>query len=123
MPPISQLQKSFDSVELPLPLKIAFFYAGVNGKGWPLIKSWYAGLGYPYHQHSSNLALIPRHIGRNVRQGSVLSQNLFIVLMDGLAANQLSGDVATTLEGLYVAGGLHADDTITVSNDKQGKLK
>ena len=97
------------------------FDAGVNGKGWRLIKSWYEGSGTCVK--IQNQLSSPIHIGRGVRQGSVLSPLLFIVLMDGLAAKLLSGDVGTTLEGLFVGGGLHADDVRTVSNDKQGKLK
>ena len=65
----------------------------------------------------------PIHISRGVRQGSVLSYLLFIVLMDGLAAELLSGDIGTTLEGSFVGGGLHANDVRMVSNDKQGVVK
>lgn len=65
----------------------------------------------------------PVDICRGVRQGSVLSPLLFIVLMDELANRLQSGKVGTTLEGIFVGGGLHADDIRTVSNDKRGVVQ
>ena len=105
-------------MELPVLLK-CLFEAGLNGKSWRLVKSWYEG--------SETCVKIGSHVShpiticRGVRQGSVtsvLSPLLLIVLMDGLADKLLSSNTGTTLEDLFVGGALHTDDVQMVSNDK-----
>ena len=111
------IEKAFDSVEHPVLLK-CLFDAGLNGKGWRLMKSWYEGssLCVKISGHLSS----PVGIERGVRQGSVLSPLLFIVLMDGLGYQLASKKAGISIEGLFVGGGLHADDVRTVSNTKRG---
>ena len=75
------VEKAFDSVELPVLLK-EIYVVGINGKLWRLVKSWYST--------SSGRVRINHHISdkftisRGVKQGSVLSPTLFLIVMDVL---------------------------------------
>ena len=113
------VQKAFDSVELPVLLN-CLYDAGVNGSSWRItcIKSWYEGSVTQIRVKDSLSDKVP--IMRGVRQGSVLSPLLFIVVMDDLAGRLAAGGVGSTIEGMFVGGGIHADDVRTVSNDKEG---
>ena len=76
---LCDLQKAFDSVEFPVLLK-RFFDVEVNSKTWRILRSWYTDcqssvcLGQ-HVSHSFNL-------GHGVRQGSILSPALFLLVMD-----------------------------------------
>ena len=75
------LEKAFDSVEYPVLLQ-KLFDASVNGKLWRLLKSWYEGGSCQVKLNGKLSRRFP--IGRGVRQGSVLSQALFLLVMDPL---------------------------------------
>ena len=49
-------------------------------------------------------------IERCVRQGSVLSPSLFLLLIDGLLHRLIEANVGVSLEGIYVGTLAHADD-------------
>ena len=69
------------SVRLAVLLK-EIYAVGINGKLWHLVKSWYST--------SSGRVRIDHHISdkftisRGVKQGSVLSPTLFLIVMDVL---------------------------------------
>lgn len=73
------VEKAFDSVELPVFLK-EMYVVGINGKLWCLVRSWYST--------SSCHVRINHHISDNftiywgVKQGSVLSPTLFLIVMN-----------------------------------------
>ena len=48
-------------------------------------------------------------IGRGVKQGSVLSPALFLLVMDPLLRELQSSDVGLSLDKFYAGGFLHAD--------------
>ena len=64
------LEKVFDSVEFPVLLS-HLFSAGINGKSWRLIKSWYHSPTSLVKHGNALSSSIP--ICRGVKQGSVLS--------------------------------------------------
>ncbi len=73
------LQKALDSVEYPVLLENLF---GVNGKAWRLIWSWYQGASCQVKvdgRLSGGFA-----VERGVKQGSVLSPALFLLVIDPL---------------------------------------
>ena len=74
------LQKAFDSVEYPV-LLVKLFDAGVNGKMWRLLKNWYKSCSCQVKLDSrlSNSFSVER----GVKQGSVLSLVLFLLVMHG----------------------------------------
>ncbi len=97
------LEKAFDSIEYATLLS-HLFELGINGKCWRLINSWYI-----------NATSVVKHNGElsqgfcvcsGVRQGSVLSPILFLVVMDVL--------LEQSSLGLTNSG--HADDICAVSN-------
>ena len=75
------LQKAFDSIEYPI-LFSHLYKLGINGKLWRILRSWYTG--------TECRVRVDGHCGesfrveRGVRQGSVLSPVLFLVVMDPL---------------------------------------
>ena len=72
------LEKAFDLVEYSI-LLAHLFKAGINGKGWRLVKSFYSNprCGVRVNGQLTN-------VQRGVRQGSVLSPMLFLIVMDSL---------------------------------------
>ena len=75
------LQKAFDSVEFPVLLH-RLFVSGVNSKTWRLLQNWYTNSTSSVHVgcHSS----LTFQLQRVVRQGSILSPFLFLLVMDPL---------------------------------------
>ena len=110
------LQKAFDSVEYPVLLQ-KLFDAGVNGKLWRLLKSWYEG-GSCQVKLDGKLS---RHfpIGRGVRQGSVLSPALFLLVMDPLLRQLQASGLGLTINKYYAGGYMHADDIRTLATSEE----
>ena len=72
------LQKAFDSVEYPVLLE-KLYNVGVNGKMWRLLNNWYRGgsCQVKVHGRVSDRFMVER----GVKQGSVLSPTLFLLVM------------------------------------------
>ena len=75
------LQKAFDSVEYPVLLE-KLYDVGMNGKMWRLLKSWYKGGSCQVKVDGSVSDRFT--VERGVKQGSVLSPTLFLLVMDPL---------------------------------------
>ena len=107
------LQKAFDSVEFPVLLD-RLFSIGVNGKTWRIIKDWYEGgsCRVKLEDRFSNAFLVQR----GVRQGSVLSPTLFLLVMDPLLKKLESASLGLKINDLFVGGFAHADDIRTITN-------
>ena len=105
------LQKAFDSVEYPVLLEK--LYDGVNGKMWRLLKSWYKGGSC---QVKVDGRVSDRFmVERGVKQGLVLSQALFVLVMDPLLRQLQASGLGLFVNQYYVGGCLHADDTRTLA--------
>ena len=106
------IEKAFDSVELPILLK-QLFSIGINGKLWRLLKHWYST--------SSAKVKVNGHISssfdicRGVRQGSVLSPTLFLAVMDILLKRLRESGHGLHVRGTYMGGAIHADDLRTTA--------
>ena len=75
------LQKASDSVEYSVLLE-RLFEAGISGKLWRLLKNWYEEVScYVKIDGKSSEKF---KVERRVRQGSVLSPSLFLLVMDPL---------------------------------------
>ena len=95
------LQKAFDSVEYPVLLE-KLYDVGVNGKMWRLLKSWYEG-------GSCQVKLDGRlsdsfHVERDVKQGSVLSPALYLLVMDPLLRQLQVSGVGLSINSFYAGG-------------------
>ena len=100
-------KKAFDSVEYYVLLK-HLFSRGIYGKCWRLIQSYYER---PTARVKVNNCLSHEFIiERGVRQGSVLSPSLFLLLIDSLLHRLIEANVGVSLEGIYVGTLAHVDD-------------
>ena len=106
------LQKAFDSVEFPVLLK-RLFDVGVNSKTWRILRSWYTDCRSSVRlgQHVSHSFTL----GRGVRQGSILSPALFLLVMDPLLRQLQSLSIGASVNNMYAGGFLHADDIRTLA--------
>ena len=106
------LQKAFNSVEFPVLLK-RLFDVGVNSKTWRILRSWYTDCRSSVRlgQHVSHSFTL----GRGVRQGSILSPALFLLVMDPLLRQLQSFSIGASVNNMYAGGFLHADDIRTLA--------
>ena len=112
---LCNMQKAFDSVEYAVLLE-KLFEAGVNGKLWRVLKNWYEG-------GSGQVRLDGRvsesfNICMGVKQRSVLSPALFLLVMDPLLRDLQASGVGLSLNGFYAGGFLHADDIRTLATSE-----
>ena len=109
------LASAFDTVEYPVLLN-HLFRAGVVGKTWRLIKNWYS--------NSSSCVRISEtfsrvfSINRGVKQGSVLSPVLFLLVMDPILLALKNKPCGLNICGLYLGAFCHADDIRTLASSK-----
>ena len=106
------IEKAFDSVEFPVLLD-HLYSAGINGKAWRLIKSWYHS---PISRVRLNGALsTPFDISRGVKQGSVLSPSLFLIVMNSLLQRMRPQKYGASLHGYFAGTAVHADDVRSIA--------
>ena len=101
------------------------YEAGINAKLWRLIRNWYTKPQCKV-KLSGSLSQ-PFTLQRGVRQGSVLSPILFLLVIDPLLQQMESRNLGPSFAGLFLGACAHADDVRTVTSslqclDKQVKL-
>ena len=108
------LEKAFDSVEYCVLLD-HLYRSGINGKAWRLIRSFYHNLHGQVRidgQLSKSLSL-----QRGVRQGSVLSPMLFLLVMDALLTELVDANAGLSVNGIYTGSLGHADDLRSITSN------
>ena len=114
------IEKAFDSVEIPILLK-KLYSIGINGNLWRLLKHWYStsSARVKVKGHMS----CPFNIFCGVKQGSVLSPTLFLTVMDLLLKRLRESKCGVYVRGMYMGGAVHADDlrTTAASSDAISK--
>ena len=91
------LEKAFDSTEYCILLK-HLYSKGIYGKCWRMIQSFY---DRPRGHVKVNGCLSPGfEIERGVRQGSVLSPTLFLVVIDSLLEKLKGANAGIALDGV-----------------------
>ena len=113
------IEKAFDSVEFPV-LFHHLYSIGITGKTWHLIKAW-------YHSPTSRVKLnnclsAPFSISRGVKQGSVLSPSLFLVVMNSLLQRMRSKHDGGSLHGIFAGTAVHADDVRSIAPSIQSVI-
>ena len=106
------IEKAFDSVEFPILLH-HLFSIGINGKSWRLIKSWYQS-PISCVKLNNNLSA-PFSISRGVKQGSVLSPSLFLVIMNSFLQRMRNLNSGGSLHGTFTGSAVHADDVRSIA--------
>ena len=106
------LEKAFDSVEYCVLLD-HLYRSGINGRTWRLIKSFYNN---PCGQVKiGNRLLRVITLQRGVKQGSVLSPMLFLLVMDSLLEDLANANSGISIKGIYTGSLGHADDLRSVT--------
>ena len=106
------IEKAFDSVEFPVLLH-HLFSIGIRGKSWHLIKAWYQS---PTSRVKyNNIISAPFPISRGVKQGSVLSPSLFLVIMNSLLQRMRQLNCGGSLHGTFVESAVHVDDVRSIT--------
>ena len=106
------LEKAFDSVEYCVLLH-HLFRSGINGKTWRIIRSFYTN---PRAQVRSGNGLSEViNLERGVRQGSVLSPLLFLLVMDSLLIDLAHAEAGVSINGIYTGSLCHADDLRSIA--------
>ena len=113
------IEKAFDSIEFPVLLS-HLQSIGISGKSWRLIKSWYDSPTSRVKLH--NRVSDPFLITRGVKQGSVLSPSLFLVVMNTLIQKLRSISCGASLQGIYTGTAIHADDVRCIAPNVQSLL-
>ena len=114
------LEKAFDSIELSVLLR-NLFNIGINGKCWRIIESWYIAA---YSRIRVDGAISnPYLISRGVKQGSVLSPILFLVVIDPLLKTLRDNNAGLSVYGTYIGGAAHADDLRTATATKNSIIQ
>ena len=78
---------AFDSIEYPVLLN-RLYAIDVNGRYWRMIRNWYDG-ALCRVKIKEGILSEPFAVGRGVKQGSVLSPTLFLLIMDPVSRNQV----------------------------------
>ena len=73
------LEKAFDTIENPVLLQ-CLYNKGICGRAWRIINSWYTGATATVEIENTVSELFQQE--RGVRQESVLSLTLFLMVMD-----------------------------------------
>ena len=107
------IEKAFDSIELPILLKRLYDF-GINGKLWRLLKSWYTCSTSCVRL--KNCLSNPFEVNRGVKQRSVLSPTLFLIVMDILLKDMRTSNCGLSVRGGYAGATVHTDDLRTTSS-------
>ena len=115
------MQKAYDSVEYPVLLE-KLYEVGINGKLWRVLKNWY--LGGRCKVRLDGICSEGFEVERGVKQGSVLSPVLFVIVMDPLLKLLEESSLGLSVNEFYAGGFLHADDirTLATSIVQQAEL-
>ena len=106
------IEKAFDSVEIPILLK-QLYSIGINGKLWRLLKHWYSTSSARVKVNGCVSSCF--NISGGVKQDSVLSPTLFLIVMDLLLRRMRESEYGLYVRGTYMGGAIHADDLRTTA--------
>ena len=100
------LEKAFDSIEHNVLLN-HLYKAGINGKAWRVIGAFYDQVEASVRVDLTYSAKF--HLNHEVKQGSVLSPLLFLLVIDSLLMELESSGTGANVHGIYL-GSLGHDD-------------
>ena len=100
-----------------LPVLLRHFNTGVNGKFWRLIKNWYTNS--TSRVRINNQLSEPITVERGVKQGSLLSPTLFLIVMDQLLKQLRDKKHGLSVCNTYAGAAIHADDLRTTAPSKE----
>ena len=113
--------KAFDSVQYPVLLQRLFYSgsiydAGINGRAWRLLKSWYTSPKGMVQVNGSLSSMF--NLERGVLQGSVLSPVHVSLIIDPLLKSLQSKELDPFIGNTFAGAFIHADDIRTISSSQ-----
>ena len=69
--------------------------------------------------HATDAQPAVSSVGRGVKQGSVLSPALFLLVLDPLLRELQASGLGLSINNFYAGGFLHADDVRTLASSKE----
>ena len=106
------LEKAFDTIEKEVLLR-CLYKKGICGRAWKIVKSWYSNAMAAVEINNTVSQLFDQD--RGVRQGSVLSLTLFLIVMDEMLREMSTSGNGVSIAGLYLGSAAHADDIRSLS--------
>ena len=106
------LEKAFDSVEFCVLLH-HLYESGINGKAWRVIRSLYSDPTAQVRVGNKLSQVIK--LKRGIRQGSVLSPMLFLLVMDSLLITLANAEAGVSIKEIYTGSLCHADDLRSIA--------
>ena len=114
------VKKAFDTVWINAIL-YKLYYAGVTGKAWRTISSWYEDM----RKYASIVGWksIKYKISQGTRQGRVLLPWLYLVYVNDLIKLLESAKSGVTISNIYFDWPMFADDLTMISRMKNGLVR
>ena len=106
------IEKAFDSVEIPTLLQ-HLYNIGINGKFGRLLKNWYTNSTSSVRVHNQLSETFT--VERGVKQGSVLSPTLYLIVMDQLLKQLKEKNYGLSVCQTYAGAAIHAEDLRTTA--------
>ena len=109
------LDNAFDSIELSILLE-QLFNIGIRGKFWQIIHHWYISVSCRVQVNGTKSDSYS--ISRGVKQGSILSPILFLIIINTPLGNLRREEAGISICGTFVGGAAHVDDLRTIATSK-----
>ena len=106
------LEKAFDSIEHNVLLN-HLYKAGINGKAWRVIGAFYDQVEACIRVDLTYSATF--HLNRGVKEGSVLSPLIFLLVIDSLLMELESSGTGADIKGIYLGSLGHADNLRSIT--------
>jgi hypothetical protein len=112
------IRKAFDKMLIEAMLYKLFHKAGIKGKCWRIIRSWYSNMSELVHINAAYSRIY--NLRQGTRQGGILSPWLFLVYINDLIYELENTGWSLFLYNKHFGSPMFADDLTLLSRVKKG---